>query len=125
MTMACAGASWFDGLTMRAMFSDYKTRGCNLEGGCNLEDSQIQRTDRLDRLVMVLSLALYWAVSAGMWDAMENRTPAQKKDPPAQRKNIARSMISWFKRGLRRLQFCLQRLLTPPPLWSAWKNDGW
>src|SRR4030095_3156320 len=40
-----------------AMFSDFKTRGFNLE------DSQITRTDRLDRLVLVLSLALYWAVS--------------------------------------------------------------
>ena len=55
------------------MFSNYKTRGFNRE------DSQIERTDRLDRLVMVLSLALYWAVSAGMWDAMENKTPAEKK----------------------------------------------
>jgi Transposase DDE domain len=58
---------------IEAMFSDYKTRGFNLE------DSRIQRTDRLDRLVLVLSLALYWAVSTGMWDAMENKTPAEKK----------------------------------------------
>jgi hypothetical protein len=61
---------------IEAMFSDYKTRGFNLE------DSQIQRTDRLDRLVLVLSLALYWAVSTGMWDAMENKTPAEKNNPP-------------------------------------------
>jgi hypothetical protein len=59
---------------IEAMFSDYKTRGFNLE------DSQIERTDRLDRLVLVLSLALYWAVSTGMWDAMENKTPAEKKN---------------------------------------------
>jgi len=58
---------------IEAMFSDYKTRGFNLE------DSQIKRADRLDRLVLVLSHALYWAVSAGMWDAMENKTPAEKK----------------------------------------------
>jgi len=62
---------------IEAMFSDYKTRGFNLE------DSQIERTDRLNRLVLVLSLALYWAVSAGMWDAMENMRPAEKK--PRQR----------------------------------------
>ena len=61
---------------IEAMFSDYKTRGFNLE------DSQIERTDRLDRLVMVLSLALYWAVSTGMWDAMQNKTPAEKKTRP-------------------------------------------
>jgi hypothetical protein len=58
---------------IEAMFSDYKTRGFNLE------HSQIERTDRLDRLVLVLSLALYWAVSTGMWDAVENKTPAEKK----------------------------------------------
>jgi hypothetical protein len=58
---------------IEAMFSDYKTRGFNLE------DSQIERTDRLDRLVLVLSLALYWAVSTGMWDAFENKAPAEKK----------------------------------------------
>ena len=58
---------------IEAMFSDFKTRGFNLEA------SHIERTDRLDRLVLVLALALYWAVSTGMWDAMENRTPAEKK----------------------------------------------
>jgi hypothetical protein len=67
--------AWDYGLRwgIEAMFSDYKTRGFNLE------DSQIQRTDRLDRLMLVLSLALYWAVSTGMWDKAENKTPAEKK----------------------------------------------
>ena len=36
---------------IEAMFSDFKTRGFNLE------DSQIARTDRLDRLVLVLALS--------------------------------------------------------------------
>ena len=58
---------------IEAMFSDFKTRGFNLEA------SQIERTDRLDRLILVLALALYWAVSTGMWDALENRAPAEKK----------------------------------------------
>src|SRR3954462_8902197 len=58
---------------IEAMFSDFKTRGFNLEA------SHIERTDRLDRLVLVLALALYWAVSTGMWDALENRTPVEKK----------------------------------------------
>jgi hypothetical protein len=62
---------------IEAMFSDFKTRGFNLEA------SHIERTDRLDRLVLVLALALYWAVSTGMWDALENRAPAEKK--PRQR----------------------------------------
>ena len=58
---------------IEAMFSDLKTRGFNLE------DSQIARTDRLDRLVLVLALALHWAVSTGMWDAVANRTPVEKR----------------------------------------------
>jgi hypothetical protein len=65
---------------IEAMFSDFKTRGFNLE------DSQIQRTDRLDRLMLVLSLALYWAVSTGMWDRAENKTPAEKKTRKASAK---------------------------------------
>ena len=58
---------------IEALFSDFKTRGFDLE------TSQIERTDRLDRLVLVLALALHWAVSTGMCDAVENRTPAEKK----------------------------------------------
>jgi hypothetical protein len=33
----------------------------------------------------------------------------REKDAPAQRKNVARGLISCFKRGLRQLQSCLQR----------------
>src|SRR3954447_23898058 len=104
---------------IEAMFSDFKTRGFNLEA------SHIERTDRLDRLVLVLALALYWAVSTGLWDAHRKQNPRRKKAAAAQRKNVARSLMSLFKRGLRRIRFCLQRLIAPPPLWTAWKNDGW
>ena len=58
---------------IEALFSDFKTRGFDLE------TSQIERTDRRDRLILVLALALHWAVSTGMCDAVENRTPAEKK----------------------------------------------
>ena len=58
---------------IEAMFSDFKTRGFGLE------DSQIQYADRLSRLILVMALALYWAVSTGMWDAEHNPTPAEKK----------------------------------------------
>ncbi|MGA9264930.1 MAG: hypothetical protein WBV79_00530 [Rhodomicrobium sp.] len=98
--------------------SDCKTRGFNLE------DSQIERTDRLDRLVLVLSLALYWAFPAECGTRCKTKRPP-KKDAPAQRKNVARSLISWFKRGLHRLQFRLQPLIPPPPLWAGWKSDEW
>ena len=55
------------------MFSDFKSRGFGLE------DSQIRIPGRLDRLILVMALALFWAVSTGMWDAVENRTPAEKR----------------------------------------------
>jgi len=56
------------------MFSDFKSRGFGIQ------DTQIQYPDRLGRLILVMSLALYWAVSTGMWDAAENPTPSEKKD---------------------------------------------
>lgn len=58
---------------IEAMFSDFKTRGFGLE------DSQIRYPDRLSKLILVMALALHWAVSTGMWDAEHNPTPAEKK----------------------------------------------
>ena len=55
------------------MFSDFKTRGFGIR------DSHIQRTDRLGRLILVMALALFWAVSVGMWDVVNKATPAEKK----------------------------------------------
>lgn len=60
---------------IEAMFSDFKSRGFGIE------DSQIQRTDRMDRLMLVMTLALYWAVSTGMWAAENAALPAEKKRP--------------------------------------------
>ena len=56
------------------MFSDFKSRGFGVE------DTQIRYADRLDRLLLVMSLALYQAVSAGLWDAVHHPTPSEKKD---------------------------------------------
>ena len=65
---------------IEAMFSDFKTRGFGLE------DSHLRRPERLDRLILVMALALFWAVSTGMWDAVHDATPDEKKpriDSPA------------------------------------------
>jgi hypothetical protein len=56
------------------MFSDFKSRGFGLE------QTHIQYPDRLARLILVMSLALYWAVSTGMWDHANNPIPAEKND---------------------------------------------
>src|SRR3954469_22774389 len=63
-----------DGLRwgIEAMFSDFKTRGFGLE------DSQIRLAGRLDRLILIMALALFWAVSTGMWDAVHRTTRAEK-----------------------------------------------
>jgi hypothetical protein len=58
---------------IEAMFSDVKTRGFGLE------DSHIQRPERLSRLILVMALALLWAVSTGMWDSVHSATPDEKK----------------------------------------------
>src|SRR5947199_1083726 len=58
---------------IEAMFSDFKTRGFGLE------DSQLRHPDRLARLLLVMALALHWAVSTGMWEAAHHLLPAEKK----------------------------------------------
>lgn len=58
---------------IEAMFSDLKTRGFNIE------DSQLRLADRIDRLLLVVAIAVYWAVSTGMWDAVNNALAAEKK----------------------------------------------
>ncbi len=54
------------------MFSDFKSRGFGIE------DTQIQHPDRLARLLLVMALAIYTAVSTGQWDARTNPTPAER-----------------------------------------------
>ncbi len=94
------------------MFSDFKSRGFGVE------DTQIQHHDRLARLLLVMALALYCAVSTGLWDVAHHPIPA-KKLLSHQPKKIARSKTSWFTRGLRRITKLLQAALPLPPLWST------
>ena len=57
------------------MFSDFKSRGFGIE------QTQIHYPDRVARLILVMALALYWAVSTGMGDDAENPSPAEKNHP--------------------------------------------
>jgi hypothetical protein len=57
------------------MFSDFKSRGFGIE------DTHLRHADRLDRLILVMALALYAAVSTGQWDAVHHPTPGEKKVP--------------------------------------------
>ena len=62
------------------MFSDFKSRGFGLE------QSQLQTPDRLSRLLLVMSLALYFAVSTGQWDGATNPSADEKKHRAGNRK---------------------------------------
>jgi hypothetical protein len=94
-------------------FSDFKSRGFQLE------DTQLQAPDRLDRLILIMTLAMYWCVRVGRHDALYNPTPLEQKaqaqtDPNHWSvKKVWRSLLSWFKRGLRLLR---RRLQTDQPL---------
>jgi hypothetical protein len=65
------------------MFSDFKSRGFGVE------ETQIQYPDRLARLLLVMTLALYTAVSTGQWDAETNPTPAEKRPEKSTKKGGA------------------------------------
>ena len=47
------------------MFSDFKSRGFGLM------QSHIQRPERLERLILIMSIALYWAVSCGAFSEQQ------------------------------------------------------
>ncbi len=47
------------------MFSDFKSRGFGLM------HSHIQRPARLERLILIMAMALYWAVSCGAFSEQE------------------------------------------------------
>lgn len=53
---------------IEAMFSDFKTRGFGIA------QSQIKKPDRMERLILVMAIAMYWAVSSG---AVDEKTVAE------------------------------------------------
>jgi hypothetical protein len=55
------------------MFSDFKGRGFQLE------DTQLRAADRLDRLLAIMALAMYWCVRVGQEEARDHPTPLEKK----------------------------------------------
>ncbi len=89
-------------------FSDFKSRGFQLE------DTQLQAPDRLARLILIMTLAMYWCVQVGRHDEIYHPTPLEKKAQAQTDSNhwsvkkVWRSLLSWFKRGLRLLKRQLQ-----------------
>ena len=60
---------------IECMFSDFKSRGFGIT------KTQLQHADRIERLILVLTIALYWAVATGMQPTLQHDT--QKKRPEA------------------------------------------
>ena len=57
------------------MFSDFKSRGFSLT------QTHIRFADRLERLILILSIALHWAVSLGLSHEKSNQDHAEKRGP--------------------------------------------
>ena len=55
------------------MFSDFKGRGFGLG------DSHLRHSDRLERLVLIMALAMYWCARIGRERACHHPTPLEKK----------------------------------------------
>lgn len=55
------------------MFSDFKSRGFGLM------QSQIQKPDRMERLLLIMAIALYWASSCGMFAEQQAASGGQKR----------------------------------------------
>ena len=76
MDAAPTRASVLDDGARRAiepMLSDCKGRGFDLE------DSPLQHADRLERLVLIMALAMDWCVRVGRDEATNRPTPLEKK----------------------------------------------
>lgn len=59
---------------IECMFSDFKSRGFGIT------NTLLKHADRIERLILVLAIALYWAVSTGM-------SPKPKPPPRSKKKN--------------------------------------
>lgn len=108
------GARW----GIEPMFSDFKSRGFGLE------KTHLEQADRLDKMLLIMALALHWCVRIGRQDQLECPTPLEKKaqeqtsDEHWSVKKMLRSRLSWFNRGLRKLYRLVETGL-PLPAFSA------
>lgn len=59
---------------IEALFSDLKTRGFSIT------KTQLKQTDRIERLLLVLTVALYWAVSTGITHRNTSNSHKKKRN---------------------------------------------
>jgi hypothetical protein len=83
--------------------------------GFGLEDSHIRLLERLDRLILVMALALFWAAFTGMWDAADGPTSAEKNFLRNGRETTPEPSLPSSPEASLRIQTGLQRSWPPPP----------
>ena len=96
------------------MFSDFKSRGFSLM------QTHIRIAERLQRLVLVLSIALHWAVSTGLTDEKQHPDHAEKrgaKNPP--------DPVSRFLNAAYGLSEDASSILKSHILYGFIQTDGW
>ncbi|MER2543778.1 MAG: hypothetical protein ABTS16_10080, partial [Candidatus Accumulibacter phosphatis] len=99
------------------MFSDLKSRGFELA------ESHLEQAKRLDKMLLIMALALHWCVRVGWKDQLERPTPLEKKaqeqtsDDHWSVRKMLRSRLSWFTRGLRKLYRLVETGSPLPPFW--------
>lgn len=57
---------------IECLFSDFKSRGFSIT------KTHLKRSDRIERLILILTVALYWAVSTGMQPRISKAVPSKK-----------------------------------------------
>ena len=62
--------------SIEPMFSDFKSRGFQLE------DTQLRAPAWLDRLLVIMALAMYWCVRVGQEETRDHPTPPEKNSRP-------------------------------------------
>ena len=96
------------------MFCDFKSRGFSLM------HTHIRIPERLERLLLVLSIALHWAVSAGLAHEKQHQDHAEKrglKNP--------RDPVSHFLNEAYALSGDALQTLKTHNLYGAIQTDGW
>jgi len=73
------------------MFSDFKSRGFSLM------QTQLRFADRLERLILILSIALHWAVSMGLWHEKEHKDHAEKRGPKNHIDHVSRFLNAAYE----------------------------
>jgi hypothetical protein len=79
-------------------------------------------------MVLMMALAMYWCVCVGRTELLNHPSPLEKKTQEQTNaehwsvKKLYRSLVSLFKRGLRRLMRCLQNDLPLPTFCEVMRN---